>query len=295
MSDTPIVSVVITAFNRADTIERAIEGVQKQSFQDFEIVVVDDASTDSTSDIVARLTDPRIRLIRNATNRGIGGAKNVGIGASRGKYIAFLDSDDEWTETKLETQIRAMEEDPGCVPLSFSAFYVRRSGSGNQVIRNPAKLRTWRRSILLGETFSLGSTLLARRELFEEIGGFNEKLTRMQDRDWTLRYLDRYSEFLYLQTPLAIIHNTGFPKPETVQSSTRALLAANRDRLARLNDGSENLFEASLRFEVAVAFYRYGRYARSFYELTASILIRPAILGYLLVRLSRKLADKDYI
>lgn len=107
----PQVSIILPTYNRADTIRRAIESVQAQTFQNWELIVVDDGSTDSTAALVAHL-DPRITLIWQ-TNRGFAEARNAGIRASTGNYLAFLDSDDEWLPHHLELCLAFLEAFPG--------------------------------------------------------------------------------------------------------------------------------------------------------------------------------------
>ena len=288
----PRVSVVITAFNRADTLARAVDSVRRQTLTDWEIVVVDDASTDDTAAVAEGLGEPRLQLIRNEVNRGIGGAKNVGIEAARGAFVAFLDSDDDWHPEKLERQIAALDAAPG-VPLCFTAFLVRRPDGGREVIRRPRSYGDWRKAILLGETTSLGSTLLARSTCFAEIGGFSEALTRMQDRDWILRYLDRYPTFVCLDEPLATIHNSGWPAAATVERSAERLFAHNRERLERWGRGQAALFRASLRFEMAVAHYRAGSKATMARHLAGALAARPGFAVHLARRGWRKLAAWD--
>src|SRR5262249_44002403 len=96
------VSVVIPAYDRAHTIERALSSVRRQSHSPLEILVVDDASSDTTREVVGRIDDSRIRVLGLERNHGPAGARNAGVAAAKGRWIAFLDSDDEWAETKLE-------------------------------------------------------------------------------------------------------------------------------------------------------------------------------------------------
>lgn len=294
MDGSPLVSVVITAYNRAGAITRAIDSVMAQTLDDFEIVVVDDASTDDTAAVVEGLANPKLRLIRNAVNKGIGGAKNVGVLASRGEYVAFLDSDDDWLPEKLHQQMAVLSADPAGPPLSFHAFRVHRMDTGKVVLRRPRRYGSWLKSILLGETFSLGSTLLARRALFDEIGLFDESLARLQDRDWTLRYLDRYSEFLYLTEPLARIYNSGWPEAATVRKSVDALYRVNEARLIHRDPKYARLFRASLDFEVAVAVYRNGRKASALAMLAKLLARNPSFAGYILGRFLRKIRQFDF-
>jgi glycosyltransferase involved in cell wall biosynthesis len=105
-----LVSIVMPAYNRADTILRAIRSVQEQTYQDWELIVVDDGSTDGTATLIEGM-DPRMKVIRQE-NRGFVGARNTGLEASTGEYIAFLDSDDEWLPYHLELCIAFFEEFP---------------------------------------------------------------------------------------------------------------------------------------------------------------------------------------
>ena len=106
-----LVSIIMPTFNRADTIMRAIRSVQSQTFEDWELIVVDDGSTDNTA---ARIEgcDPRLKLIRQE-NQGTAGARNTGLCASDGSYIAFLDSDDEWLPHHLTLCVSFLEAFPG--------------------------------------------------------------------------------------------------------------------------------------------------------------------------------------
>src|SRR5262249_37649013 len=101
----PRVSVVMPTHDRADTVARAVQSVLVQTFQDLELIVVDDGSTDNTSAVLAALADPRLRVLRLDDNCGVSHARNIGVGAARGELLAFLDSDDEWLPEKLAAQV----------------------------------------------------------------------------------------------------------------------------------------------------------------------------------------------
>jgi glycosyltransferase involved in cell wall biosynthesis len=290
----PAVSAIVTCYNSAATISRAIDSIRVQSMPDLEIVVVDDASVDDTTSIVDAIPDPRIRLIRNETNRGIGGAKNAGVAASRGRHIAFLDSDDTWVPEKLAVQMQALARHDSGAPLSFAAFWVHRSGSNTTVLRCPHRYSTWLSSLLMGETFSLGSTLLATRECFDTVGPFRESLRRLQDRDWTLRYLRQWDEFVFVPQPLAHIYNSGWPKAETVTRSVNALYEEHREFLNARDPALDRLFRESLNFEIAVAEYREGRKVTALKQFAAVLMSRPAYAGYLVRRATRKLSERDF-
>lgn len=105
----PTVSVILPTYNRAHLLERAIQSVLDQTYPDFEIIVVDDASIDNTVNIIKGIINERIRYIRHEKNKGAAAARNTGIKLAKGKYIAFQDSDDEWLRDKLEKQIKIFE------------------------------------------------------------------------------------------------------------------------------------------------------------------------------------------
>lgn len=111
MNKVPTVSIIIPTYNRAHLIERAIESVLHQTYQDFELIIIDDGSTDNTDDIINKFQkkDDRIIYLKHDRNKGGSAARNTGIKASRGEYIAFLDSDDEWLPEKLEKQMDFFE------------------------------------------------------------------------------------------------------------------------------------------------------------------------------------------
>jgi len=94
----PLVSIIIPTYNRAALLPRAIQSIQKQDVLEIEIIVIDDGSTDETQSLLHKMNEPRLRCIRFPENKGIGAARFTGVEAARGALIAFLDSDDEWTE-----------------------------------------------------------------------------------------------------------------------------------------------------------------------------------------------------
>lgn len=117
----PVVGVVLPTYNRAPLLGRALRSVLGQSFDDFEVLVIDDGSTDETAGIVAAFGDPRIRYVQLARNTGAGAARNVGIRMSRGKFPAFQDSDDEWVPSKLARQMSAFGEETAVIRALLAA------------------------------------------------------------------------------------------------------------------------------------------------------------------------------
>src|SRR4028119_546862 len=117
----PIISVIIPAYNAERTIKETIQSVLNQSFQDLELLIINDGSQDSTLDVVESIQDPRIRVFCYL-NAGSSASRNRGIGLAKGEYISFIDADDLWTVDKLESQFKALQENPkAAVAYSWTA------------------------------------------------------------------------------------------------------------------------------------------------------------------------------
>src|SRR2546429_9117536 len=124
----PKVSVIIPTYNRAEFLCSAITSVLNQTFHNFEIIVVDDASQDHTREVMNSLGDKRIRYIRHEKNKGVAATRNTGLVNAKGTYIAFLDDDDEWLPEKLQKQFNLLESCQNIVGVVYTgAFVVRKS------------------------------------------------------------------------------------------------------------------------------------------------------------------------
>ncbi|MDI3476345.1 MAG: hypothetical protein PWQ79_2097 [Thermococcaceae archaeon] len=198
----PAVSVIIPTHNRANLLERAIRSVLAQTFEDFELLVVDDASTDNTPEVVESIEDGRLRYIRLKENSGAPVARNTGIKKSRGKFIAFLDDDDEWLPLRLEVQIKKFEELDRSFGVVYGGFYYVSQEGGKILGKNIPKFRGDVYLHLLRENFVGSPTLLIRRECFKKAGLFDPFLTSSQDWDMWLR-IAKYYKFDYVKEIVA--------------------------------------------------------------------------------------------
>ncbi|MFW6120097.1 MAG: FkbM family methyltransferase [Petrotogales bacterium] len=211
----PLVSVIIPTHNRANLVSRAIQSVLYQTFQNLEIIVVDDASSDNTPDVIETLRreDNRVRYIRNEISLGGSGARNVGIQNARGDYISFLDDDDEWLPRKLERQIPLADNYSvvGCrSEMSenlqlFSMNLIRRKKAENSYCKLKVK------EITLNDIFYNNGRLsptvaLTRRDYLLEINGFDESLSGAQGRDLFVRLVMSFGHGLMVEEKLAIHH-----------------------------------------------------------------------------------------
>ncbi len=131
---TPKVSVIIITYNRAHLLKTAMQTVFDQTFEDFELLIIDDASTDDTENTVKSFHDPRVRYVKHAQNQREGGARNTGMQHAEGEYIAFFDDDDEWLPNKLQLQVDLLDAkaEVGFVHSALINFLRRhRRGSGD--------------------------------------------------------------------------------------------------------------------------------------------------------------------
>jgi len=185
----PTVSVIIPTYNRAYVIARAIKSVQAQTLEDWELIVVDDASRDDTEEVVADFEDTRIRYIKHARNRGGAAARNTGIENSRGRFIAFLDSDDKWLAQKLEGQLRVFRQEDERTGLIYTGL--RREGH-----RRGTKLpehRGWvAGELILKNPIGSCSVGMVKAEAAKRVGGFDENFPSAQDKDFWLRISRKY-------------------------------------------------------------------------------------------------------
>ena len=180
----PKISIIIPAFNQSAYLSEAIKSVLQQSYSEWELIVVDDGSTDETPLVVAQHPDPRIRYIRQA-NRGLPAARNTGIEASRGDYLAFLDADDYFHPGKLEVQVSHLEQNPE-VGLSYaSRIEVDGKGDYSWLLRAPETITL--EDLVLGFPFTIND-LLVRKSWVEKSGPFDESFRlHSEDRDFYLR------------------------------------------------------------------------------------------------------------
>jgi len=198
----PKVAVIIPTCNRSAYLKRAIESVCAQTYTDYEVIVVDDASTDDTAEVVAQFRDKPIKYIRHAENKGGSAARNTGITHSQSEYIAFLDDDDEWLPEKLARQVAVLDcGDKSVGGVCTGHFKVDdKSGAiiGEWI---PLQKENLSKEILKSNCLSTTSSLLFKRKVFEMVGLFDEKLKSFQDYDMWLRIAATY-EFIALDGPL---------------------------------------------------------------------------------------------
>jgi len=191
----PKVSVIIPTYQSAQFVRKTIESVLVQTYRDYEVIVVDGGSTDGTREVLDSYGS-RIRVI-SQRGKGVSNARNVGVFASRGEYIAFVDSDDLWLHKKLEVQLRFLESKPNIVGLTYSdALFFAENDIGESKNERSFQIRKPHRGTpikhLLMTNFIPTSTVMIRKLCFEKVGLFDESLQTCEDLDMWIRVVESF-------------------------------------------------------------------------------------------------------
>jgi len=198
------VSVVIPTYNYGHYLGDAIVSVLRQSYEDLELIIVDDGSTDDTRSLIRRYSDPRITWYFQP-HKGISAARNFGIHQSRGEYIAFLDADDYWAPTKIDEQVNSIRSQNE-VGLIYSGFFL--IDQGGQIIAKRSPVKVFDpplKTLLLGNIISgSSSTAFVPRYVFDIAGEFDEQIKGGEDWDMWIRISEKF-KILAIDEPLAFI------------------------------------------------------------------------------------------
>lgn len=235
----PKVSVIIPTYNRTAFLRRAIESVLRQTYEDFDIIVVDDASREDVQGIINDFHDSRIRLIRHEVSTGEAGARNTGIRNSQGEYMAFLDDDDEWLPEKLALQVAILETSSKRVGGVYTG-YIAVNFAEQQVLyrKVPSKRGDIYRDLLRRNVIGTPSTVLIRRACIEKAGLFDGSIFYGIDCDLYLR-IAKHFHFEYVEAPLVkyYIHNERITNnPEIVSKGLEAMSRKYADERGFLSE-----------------------------------------------------------
>lgn len=226
-----LVSVVIPAYNVEKTITETIKSIQQQTFSDWEIIVINDGSTDRTVEVINSIEDPRMKIF-SYENGGLPVARNRGIVHATGEFITFIDADDLWTPDKLELQLSALQQHPEAgVAYSWTAFIDEKSNF----------LYAWEPVFAEGNVYpqllvrnfiSSGSNILVRRQFIESAGEFDPSLKSVEDWDYYLR--------LAALCPFALVPKYQILYRKTSQSMTSKVDVMEKSVLTVIERAFEN-------------------------------------------------------
>jgi glycosyltransferase involved in cell wall biosynthesis len=253
MNYRPFVSVVIPTFNRAQQVQAAMLSVLEQTYPEFEVIVVDDGSTDGTGEAIQRLISQQRGNAKQTryffqANQGPSVARNKGIEQARGEWIAFLDSDDVWLPEKLEWQVRAIERFEGkCCACITDARLVDNLGKDTTAFRESGK--GWQETLGMDPEASASlvrcrdpfwiSALLVRIDLVKELGSFDANIRYAEDHDFLFR-LSLATTFCYVNKPLAQLDRS---------KSSQGSLCRPWDKVDVRLKGSQSMFENWLKLD----------------------------------------------
>lgn len=218
----PLISIIMPTYNRADLIKRAIKSILFQTYENWELIIVDDCSTDDTKVVVQQYKDERISYIYNPENLGANYARNVGITNAAGELITFLDSDNEWVPNKLKIQL---SEFTGDCFWSFSAFEYHdwdniRNVPDMKYIHDIKKNQLL--NILTKRNIVDTGTLMVKKECFDKVGLFDEEMPRFQDYELAIRLAMNFP-YKYIDNPLLIVHKTA----KSISTDYKAMFRGN--------------------------------------------------------------------
>jgi glycosyltransferase involved in cell wall biosynthesis len=221
----PLVSVILPTYNRASTLERAIQSVLNQTFTDFELIIIDDGSTDNTDLILGKYAESENVTVVFRPRQGCSAARNAGISIARGRYLAFQDSDDEWVPDKLAKAVAALEQSDEQTGVFYSDMRMVRSDGSSTDFESP----TLKQGALIDErtldyqVHGVGiQSAVIKRECFEKTGYFDEALPRFIDLELFIRLSDHF-RFIYCNEKLVTYH-----QGEGISSDKDALVTARK-------------------------------------------------------------------
>ncbi|MBN1870656.1 MAG: glycosyltransferase family 2 protein, partial [Candidatus Omnitrophica bacterium] len=280
------ISVIIAAYNNASYLKEAINSVLNQTYKDFEVIVVDDGSTDNTRALVESMQSVHPGMIQYIyqQNQGPAPARNAGIRAAQGKYIAFLDADDIWLPDKLARQMECFQRDPETGFVYCDNIFVDENNSAiDNYVR---KIRLVEGDILLElfkDFFIITSGVILKKECVEKIGLFNEKLLVGEDYEYFLRLAGRYKagvvkEKLFRRR----VHANSLSRQDYLLDAKNELLILSlysRDNLSYYSQHKKSIKNrlAEINFSLAYRLLENGRNILAFYYLFVSLTYKISL------------------
>ena len=266
----PNISVIIPTFNRPLLLSRAIKSVLNQTYNNFEIIVVNDSrSEDDVKNIIKGFNDSKIHYLTNKRKKGGNGARNTGVLFSSGKYVAFLDDDDTWFTDKLLLQYNAIKSLDDSWGGACTGYKLKKHNKYKTYTNYPNG--NLKKLYILGK-FSIGasSTLFFKKDVFLKIGLFDEEMKKFQDNELVIRYLNHYKLFC-VRKPLVTIYGHNFPNADEYLLARKYFIQKIKTDLNNLSVNDQNYFYSSGNIHQAYAYAKEHKYKSMYYYLRKSI------------------------
>ena len=261
--ESPLVSVVIPTYSRPVFLQRCVNSVLGQSYPNIEIIVVDDNDPDSEARKETEMTmgaftnNPKITYLRHKKNCNGSAARNTGWKNSKGKYITFLDDDDEIALNKIEKQVACLESLDESWGMCYTGYKLVKEHGGNQMSSERRSGDCYIDALMRTMFMGSGSNLFLRKSVVDEINGYDESFARNQDIEFLARACERY-KIAYIDDVLLTIYQEGFRLSrsfEQIEEYTRHYLEKFKDRIEKLCDEEQERVVAVIsleRFRVAI-------------------------------------------
>ena len=254
-------SVIIPTYNRCSTLARALASALAQTVPPHEVIVVDDASNDGSARAAAAFNDQRIRVIRHGRRLGAAAARNTGARAARGRWLAFLDSDDEWLPQKLARQLAIVANAPAHTGASVTGYVIVDNRNGRETGFQPPQT-IMVDDMVFGCSYSPGSTLIVAADTFAAVGEFDVTMARLEDWDWLIR-LSQRGALIGVPEVLTKVHKSANPPSQDVTSSITRLAEKHGAYFRRRSWRAGRTFRSTLLVEQASSVYYEGKTLRS--------------------------------
>lgn len=291
------ISIIIPAYNAAQTITETIESVRQQSIDDWELIIVNDGSTDDTLQVINRVVDSRLQII-SVANSGVAKARNLGLSRATGEYIAFLDADDLWVVDKLERQLQALAANPqAIVAYSWTCFMDEQKSGYVYHASAPYKYEgnVYPR-LLIADFIHSGSNTLIRKQALDRVGGFDPKCSGCEDWDMWLR-LAAIGDFAVVPKHQIMYRRAmGSTTSNVERMYDRALFTVNKayqnapehlQHLRRRSEGNLHMYTASLYLQHGIdrsQTQKAGRHIRwsiqKYYPMLANKFMQKLIIKF---------------
>ena len=254
----PLVSIIIPNYNKEEFLSNCIQSVLKQTYRNFEIIIIDNFSSDKSLDVAKNFIDPRIKLFQFKNNGIIAASRNFGIKKSNGKYLAFLDSDDCWMKDKLSQSVKALENGADFIYhdcIIFSEDLKKRRITKSRSLHEPIQ-----EDLIFNGNDIVTSSVVLRKELFVSITNFSENINLIANEDFDawIRFSFISNKFVYLPIPLGYLFvgssNTSNSSFLKLKGSKELLLIYSKE-IERSKKIPNHLY-----YKIVVSYFKLGCY-----------------------------------